>query len=169
LAVGKLLEAAEEAATILAGEGTNATVWDVGVVRPLNAAMVEDAGKHGFVVTVEDGIRNGGAGNFIADAIADLKASRRSPPVLNLGVPTMYIPHNKPERILANLGLDGPGIAASIFKTMEGEAGGSPVGPVTVGSVRTGSVGAGTGSSAAGSRLNGVAGGLPLGVRHRSR
>jgi 1-deoxy-D-xylulose-5-phosphate synthase len=119
LAVGKMLEAAEEAAVLLAGEGVEATLWDVRVVRPLDPAMVADAGEHGFVVTVEDGIRNGGAGNFIADAIADLKANRQSPPVLNLGVPTAYISHCKPDRILGQLGLDGPGIAASIFKAIE--------------------------------------------------
>ena len=119
LAVGKLLEAAEEAASLLAGEGVDATLWDVRVVRPLDPVMVADAGSHGFVVTVEDGIRNGGAGNFITDAIADLQPSRQSPPVLNLGVPTAFIPHGKPDRILGQLGLDGPGIAASIFKAVE--------------------------------------------------
>jgi hypothetical protein len=81
------------------------------------------------VVTVEDGIRNGGAGNFIADAIADLHPSRRSPPVLNLGVPTAYISHNKPDRILGQLGLDGPGIAASIFKAIEHVDDGAQLGP----------------------------------------
>ena len=116
---GKLLEAAEEAAALLAGEGVEPTLWDVRVVRPLDPAMVTDAGKHAFVVTVEDGIRNGGAGNFIADAIADLNANRQSPPVLNLGVPTAYIPHSKPDRILGQLGLDGPGIAASISEQID--------------------------------------------------
>ena len=119
LAVGKLLEAAEEATALLSIEGTEATLWDVRVVRPLDPAMIADAGRHEFVVTVEDGIRNGGAGNFIADAIADLKATRQSPPVLNLGVPTAYIPHAKPDRVLAQLGLDGPGITASIVKAMQ--------------------------------------------------
>ncbi|HUB70479.1 MAG TPA: 1-deoxy-D-xylulose-5-phosphate synthase [Acidimicrobiales bacterium] len=119
LAVGKLLEAAEEAAVLLAAEGVEPTVWDVRVVRPLDPAMVTDAGSHSFVVTVEDGIRNGGAGNFIADAVADLHPSRQSPPVLSLGIPTTFIPHGKPDRILGQLGLDGPGIAASIFKAIE--------------------------------------------------
>jgi len=119
LAVGKLLEAAEEATVLLADEGVEATLWDVRVVRPLDPVMVADAGRHDFVVTVEDGIRNGGAGNYIADAIADLHLSRQSPPVLNLGVPTAFIAHAKPERILGQLGLDGPGIAASIFRAIE--------------------------------------------------
>jgi len=73
LAVGKLLEAAEEAAEILAVEGIDATVWDVRVVRPLDPKMVTDAGRHRLVVTVEDGLRVGGAGTQIADAIADLE------------------------------------------------------------------------------------------------
>jgi 1-deoxy-D-xylulose-5-phosphate synthase len=119
LAVGKLVEAAEEAARLLSDDGIDATLWDVRVLRPLDPAMVADAGHHNFVVTVEDGIRNGGAGNFMADAIADLNPSRQSPPVLNLGVPTTYIPHAKPDRILRQLGLDGPGIASSIIKATE--------------------------------------------------
>jgi len=119
LAVGKLLEAAEEAAALLSAEGVEATVWDVRVVRPPDPAMVADAGAHDFVVTVEDGIRSGGAGSFIADAIADLNPGRQSPPVLNLGVPTAYIAHGKADKILGQLGLDGPGIAAAIFKAVE--------------------------------------------------
>ena len=126
LAVGKLLEAAEEAAALLSDEGVEVTVWDVRVVRPLDMVMVTDAGNHRFVVTVEDGIRNGGAGNFIADAIADLNPGRLSPPVLNLGIPTAYLAHGKPDRILGQLGLDGPGIAASIFKALEHGEGSGP-------------------------------------------
>jgi deoxyxylulose-5-phosphate synthase len=34
LAVGKMLEAAEEAAGLLAADGKEVTVWDVRVVRP---------------------------------------------------------------------------------------------------------------------------------------
>ena len=34
-------------------------------------------------------------------------------------MPTAYIPHGKADRILGQLGLDGPGIAASIFKVIE--------------------------------------------------
>ena len=89
------------------------------MVRPLDPVMIADAGAHGFVVTVEDGFATAEPGNFIADAIADLNPSRQSPPVLNLGVPTAYIPHGKPDRILGQLGLDGAGIAASIFKAIE--------------------------------------------------
>ena len=92
LAVGKMVEAAEVAVGILVDEGINPTLWDVRLVRPLDPAMVTDAARHRLVVTVEDGIRVGGAGTFMADAIADLQESARAPPVLSLGTPTAYIP-----------------------------------------------------------------------------
>ena len=118
LAVGKMLAAAEDAARLLADDGIEATVWDVRVVRPLDPRMITDAGRHGLVVTVEDGVRIGGAGSTIVDAIADLRETRISPPVLVLGVPTSYIPHGSVDGILTQLGLDGPGIAASTAKAL---------------------------------------------------
>ena len=118
LAVGKMLEASEEAAGILAAEGKEVTVWDVRVVRPLDPQMIADAGRHDLIVTVEDGVRSGGAGSLIADAVADLRETRISPPVLILGVPVAFIPHGTPELILSQLGLDGPGIAAAVAKTL---------------------------------------------------
>ncbi|HET9070620.1 MAG TPA: hypothetical protein VFN60_01805, partial [Acidimicrobiales bacterium] len=62
--------------------------------------------------------RVGGAGTQIADAIADLEESRECPPVLVLGIPTSYIPHGTVDGILSQLGLDGPGIAASTQKAL---------------------------------------------------
>ena len=46
LAVGKMVEAAEEAIGILLDEGIDPTLWDVRVVRPLDPAMVTDAARH---------------------------------------------------------------------------------------------------------------------------
>jgi 1-deoxy-D-xylulose-5-phosphate synthase len=124
LAIGKMVEAAGVAAGILADDGIDATVWDVRVVRPLDPAMVTDAARHRLVVTVEDGIRVGGAGTFIADAIADLHESRQSPPVLILGTPPAFIAHGNQAAILSQLGLDGPGIAAATEKTLHGASAG---------------------------------------------
>ncbi|MDP9071254.1 MAG: 1-deoxy-D-xylulose-5-phosphate synthase [Actinomycetota bacterium] len=119
LAVGKLVEAAEEAAGELEARGISATVWDVRVVRPLDPAMVADAARHNLVVTAEDGIRFGGAGAFIAAAVAELAQTRSSPPVVVLGTPEAFIGQAKPAAIHADLGLDGPGIAASVVKARE--------------------------------------------------
>jgi 1-deoxy-D-xylulose-5-phosphate synthase len=118
LAVGKMVQAAEEAADKLAAEGVSATVWDVRVVRPLDPIMIADAARHPLVVTVEDGIRLGGAGSAMADAMAALNGACRSLRVLKLGTPLAYIPQGKPDQIHAQLGLDGPGIAAATLTAL---------------------------------------------------
>ncbi|MFZ6005119.1 MAG: 1-deoxy-D-xylulose-5-phosphate synthase [Actinomycetota bacterium] len=110
LAVGKLLAAAEDAASALAAEGIEATVWDVRVV-PLDPEMLADAARHPVVLTAEDGIREGGVGALAADAIARLDATA-PPRVRVLGTPVAYIPHAKPAAIFAELGLDAAGVAA---------------------------------------------------------
>ncbi|MDQ6617078.1 MAG: 1-deoxy-D-xylulose-5-phosphate synthase [Actinomycetota bacterium] len=116
LAVGKMVEAAEYAASLLAVDGMRPTVWDVRVVRPLDPAMIADAARHQLVVTIEDGVREGGAGAFMAQTVADQAQARgaTAPPVLVLGTPTAYIPHGRPAAIHAQLGLDGAGIASAI-------------------------------------------------------
>ena len=111
LAVGKLVEAAEEAAVLLETEGLTVTVWDVRVVKPLDPVMLADAARHPVVVTAEDGVRVGGAGSAIAAALA---AEPHAPAVVQLGTPDSYIPHGKADGILADLGLDAAGVAASV-------------------------------------------------------
>jgi 1-deoxy-D-xylulose-5-phosphate synthase len=118
LAVGNMVAAAEDAAALLAVEGVRPSVWDVRVVRPLDAVMLADAASHRLVVTVEDGVREGGAGAFMAQALAELASG--GPPVLVLGTPTAYLPHGKPAAIRARLGLDGPGIAGACVRAAIG-------------------------------------------------
>jgi 1-deoxy-D-xylulose-5-phosphate synthase len=120
LAVGKMVEAAEEAAALLAEQGVEATIWDARVVTPLDLDMIADAARHPQVVTVEDGIAEGGAGALMASALTREISDRPAPPVTILGTPLAYLPHGKPDAILANLGLDGAGIAASVVKALEG-------------------------------------------------
>jgi len=117
LGVGKMVEAAEEAARLLQQQGISATLWDVRVVKPLDPLLIADAAAHPLVVSIEDGVRQGGAGTAIADAVAAaaMVNGRPSPPVLVLGVPDRYIAQAAPGAILGAIGLDGPGIAASVI------------------------------------------------------
>ena len=137
LAVGKLLEAAEDAAEMLASEkGIEATVWDVRCAKPLDSEMIADAARHRLVVTVEDGIREGGIGSSIADAISSMatahpdrtstRTSAQPPPVVVLGTPTQFLAQGKPNQILANLGLDGMGIATTVTDALKAVDDSSP-------------------------------------------
>ena len=109
LAVGKMLAAAQAAADALAVDGIEATVWDVRVV-PLDPEMVADAAGHPVVLTAEDGIREGGVGARIADAIAQCDPHVAPPRVRVLGTPIAYLAQGKADAILAEQGLDAAGL-----------------------------------------------------------
>jgi len=114
IGVGKMLAAAEEAAGRLEDHGISATVWDPRVVKPLDPDMLEDAAGHRIVITIEDGLRDGGIGASVADSLSQL-APTDGPSVRVLGVPTVHLPHGKPDSILAKLGLDADGIVDEVI------------------------------------------------------
>ena len=114
--IGKMLEAVTNAAALLDADGIDATVYDPRVIVPADPEMLADLARCDLVVTVEDGIRLGGAGTHLTDGVA---ASARSqgitpPDLLTLGVPRTFLGHGKPDAILASLGLDADGIAAAV-------------------------------------------------------
>ncbi len=111
LGFGQMLPAALGAADLLAADGIEATVYDPRVVTPLDPEMIDDIADHRLVVTVEDGLRIGGAGAGVRDALGERDADCR---VRVLGVPTEYVPHGDPDEIHAGFGLDAAGIAASV-------------------------------------------------------
>lgn len=119
--IGKLAKAALDAAELLADDGIDVTVVDPRVVRPLDPALLERAGRAALVVTAEDGLVHGGAGAYLAEEVDALAVARheRGPLVVRLGVPTTYLPHGKPDAILARLGLDAAGIAAATRGALE--------------------------------------------------
>ncbi len=116
LAIGKIVGAAEKAVESLTAAGINATLIDVRCCAPLDPAMISLAASHTTVLTAEDGILDGGIGASIATAIHALNPATR---VESLGVPTQFIPHNKPDVILARYGLDAAGITAAATRLMQ--------------------------------------------------
>ncbi|MDA3023365.1 MAG: 1-deoxy-D-xylulose-5-phosphate synthase, partial [Actinomycetota bacterium] len=120
LAVGDRVAPALAAADRLSADGIEASVHDVRCVRPLDPALLDIAARASFVVTVENGMVEGGAGTEIAARLRERVGPRGMPPILHLGVPTAFIPHGDPGRILAGLGLDAAGIAAAVVRGLGG-------------------------------------------------
>ncbi len=113
IAIGKMLETAEKAAQILGTEsGSDVTVWDARCCAPLDPAMIADAAAHRAVITIEDGIRDGGVGMAIATEVCEIDGSV---PVTPLGLPTKFHPHDpKANNIHARYGLDVDGLVTAI-------------------------------------------------------
>jgi len=113
LAIGKMVGASLDAAALLAAKGIKATVWDVRSCAPLDQSMIDNASEHKVVITVEDGIREGGIGMTIEDLVTHTSGDLR-PAVEVLGIPKQFIPQAKPDAILSRLGLNAEGIASTV-------------------------------------------------------
>ncbi|PWW48803.1 1-deoxy-D-xylulose-5-phosphate synthase [Melaminivora alkalimesophila] len=107
LAFGTLLYPALQAA-----ERLDATVANMRWAKPLDAELLlRLARTHEALVTVEEGAVMGGAGSAVCEA---LNAAGITLPVLQLGLPDVFIEHGDPARLLAMQGLDAAGIEGSI-------------------------------------------------------
>ena len=111
LAFGDRVAAALQAAEQLAEEGVDARVVDMRWVKPLDEDAIVAAAGTKLVVTVENGIVSGGAGEGVLHV---LTKRGLQVPVRILGIDDQVVPHGKPATLLADLGLDGNGIAAAI-------------------------------------------------------
>jgi 1-deoxy-D-xylulose-5-phosphate synthase len=113
LAFGSML-----APSLAAGEELGATVANMRFVKPLDVELVKRlAREHEHLVTVEEGCVMGGAGAAVAEALA---AEGIVKPIQMLGLPDKFIDHGDPGLLLASVGLDAKGIAASIRERVGG-------------------------------------------------
>jgi 1-deoxy-D-xylulose-5-phosphate synthase len=125
VSIGAMAGAALAAAAKLAGAGIGCTVVDPRWARPVNPVVASLAADHELVVTVEDGLRDGGVGWAVARSLADRSVHT---PVEVLGLPAAFLPHGPRAGLLAEYGLDAAGIAASVL----GRVGRRPPRPVAL-------------------------------------
>jgi 1-deoxy-D-xylulose-5-phosphate synthase len=93
-------------------EKLNATVVNMRWAKPINADLLREvANSHEQLVTLEEGCLLGGAGSAVLEVLQQLQIQK---PVLNLGLPDVFIEHGDPAKLLAMQGLDAAGIEASI-------------------------------------------------------
>ncbi|GAB1386517.1 1-deoxy-D-xylulose-5-phosphate synthase [Melaminivora sp.] len=109
LAFGTLLYPA-----LAAAETLDATVVNMRWVKPLDTELLlQVAREHEALVTLEEGSVMGGAGSAVCEA---LNAAGITLPVLQLGLPDVFIEHGDPAKLLALQGLDEAGIARAIVQ-----------------------------------------------------
>jgi 1-deoxy-D-xylulose-5-phosphate synthase len=110
---------ANAALSELAEEAAHVTLWDARVI-PGSDDLIADALRHTHVMTIEDGVRHGGAGEFILDQIRRRagETGAKMPTSQVLGVPREYLQHHSPDQLLAEIGLDREGIAESLRRAL---------------------------------------------------
>lgn len=118
LAFGDMVKHSLAAADLLEQSGVNARVVDMRWVKPLDVQAIEAAAQTKLVVTVEDGIIAGGAGEAIVTKLAELGSPVRT---LQLGIDDRFVSGGAVDTLLASLGLDAEGIAHSISAFLSNE------------------------------------------------
>ncbi len=133
LAVGKMLAAAESAADELEAEGIDVDrVGRPGGLRPRSG----HAGRRRRAPGGDHRRGRGppGRGRHVPRRRPPATApDGAAPPVISLGTPRSYIAQGKPDQILAQLGLDGPGLGRSVrqaLRDLPGEYSGPLAGEV---------------------------------------
>lgn len=117
LAFGRMVHYALQAAEALQGQGVSARVVDMRWVKPLDEKAIAQAAETKLIVTVEDGVLVGGAGEGVVESLI---AQNLNAPVLNLGLPDKFVGQGKVDQLFADLGIDGTGIALAIKNRLKG-------------------------------------------------
>ncbi|GAA0955319.1 1-deoxy-D-xylulose-5-phosphate synthase [Kribbella koreensis] len=113
IGIGSMAATAVDVSTRLQQQGFGVTVVDPRWVKPVDPALVELAGKHKFVVVIEDNGRAGGCGAAISQALRDAGVTT---PVRDFGIPQEFLEHAKRDKILQEIGLTGQGLARDVIE-----------------------------------------------------
>ncbi|MHB9140479.1 MAG: 1-deoxy-D-xylulose-5-phosphate synthase [Paludibacter sp.] len=86
--------------------------YDIRFLKPIDQSLLHEiAKKFKQIVTIEDGVIQGGFGSAVLEFMSDNGYKNQ---VTRLGIPDSFIEHGTPEEIYHMLGLDAEGIALSL-------------------------------------------------------
>jgi 1-deoxy-D-xylulose-5-phosphate synthase len=117
VAVGSMAKIALQVTSLLAAQGIGSTVIDPRWVVPVADSVIELAAKHRLVVTIEDGIRVGGIGTRIRQA---MRAAQVDTALNEVGLPDEFLEHAARDEILDRVGLNAQTIARDIVAQVLG-------------------------------------------------
>ena len=118
LGIGAMVDTALAAADLLLESGIRATVVNARFAKPLSPEHYHSIlSGHRLIATLEDGVRSGGYGSAVGEAMADLDLPRRH---LLFGHPAdRFVDHGDNAKLFADLGLDAESVARRIRQSLE--------------------------------------------------
>ena len=119
LGIGAMAAVAVEVGERLSAQGYGAQVVDPRWVKPLHSSIIELARSASLVIVIEDGVRQGGIGSAMSQAMGDAGIDT---PVRTFGVDQGFLPQAKRARLLAEAGLTAQDITLSTIETLAGRA-----------------------------------------------
>jgi 1-deoxy-D-xylulose-5-phosphate synthase len=112
LSIGNTGNFVVEASTILNSEGITFSHYDMRFVVPLDQDILDEvAAKFDIIVTVEDGVIDGGFGSAVAEYFAN---SDKKISIIRLGVPNRFVEQGTQEELYHECGFDAEGICRTV-------------------------------------------------------
>ena len=91
--------------------------YDMRFLKPLDTELLHEvASNFKYIVTIEDGVINGGFGSAVLEFMADNNYKLN---VKRLGIKDTFVEHGTPEQLYNMLGLDAEGIAKSLLEYID--------------------------------------------------
>ncbi|MFM8515096.1 MAG: 1-deoxy-D-xylulose-5-phosphate synthase [Actinomycetota bacterium] len=119
LGIGSMATTAVQVADRLRAQGIGVRVIDPGWVRPLSDDLIACTADAQLVVTLEDGVREGGIGSALGQRLRDAGSSV---PVMTFGIPSQFLDHAKRSEVLAAIGLTAQDVARAVVEHMASHA-----------------------------------------------
>lgn len=113
VSIGSMGHVGVQVAEGLRAQGIGVCVMDPGWVHPMDPDAVEAARDRVLVVTIEDGLRNGGIGSSMAQTMRDHGIAT---PVVNVGIPSTFLDHAKRSEVLTAIGLTAQDVTRDVVE-----------------------------------------------------
>ncbi len=111
-----------EAADLLEESGLKVTVADARFVKPLDTELVERlAVAHDLVVTIEEGVLQGGFGSAVLEHLEDsFPNPGERARVMRVGLPDRYVTHGKPNLLHEEVGFTAADVVEKVTAALGG-------------------------------------------------
>jgi len=117
LSIGKAGIFAKRAVKSLENKDISAAHFDMRFVKPIDKKLLTEVFKNfKIIVTIEDGVIQGGFGSAVLEFMAE---NNFSATVKLLGIPDKFIEHGSPEDLYRECGIDVKGITNSVIELIE--------------------------------------------------
>lgn len=98
------------------GDGISVAHYDMRFVKPLDENLLKEvAAKFKHVITVEDGVREGGFGSAVIEWMED---NGQHLDIVRLGLPDHFVEHGTVAQLQSIVGIDAEGIRRAIKETL---------------------------------------------------
>lgn len=118
ISIGSMFNAAQKAIETIESEHQFTIAhYDARFLKPLDEELLHQiAKKFKNIITIEDGVIEGGFGSAVLEFLSDNKYNVN---IMRLGIPDKFIEHGTPEELYTMLKLDANGVKDSIEKILE--------------------------------------------------